>query len=174
MGNWQPFFWILGALLAIASLVMALARTPPNDAASNLSKWIDWVGLHRLATRLRSPAINRIVFRIGLISMGILLFNGGLGVGMWWTAGTNISVSAEEIDKPKMQQLAQDQKQMSAIQSDLRSAINTKEIAEQQSTEAQKTIVGIKNAPIQSLPSDITKITDLNRQLETLRAQSDY
>lgn len=35
----QIFFSILAAFVGIASLIMALARTPPEDAASNLSKW---------------------------------------------------------------------------------------------------------------------------------------
>src|SRR5271170_6055605 len=170
MGSWQPFFWILGALLAIAGLVMALARTPPNDAVSNLSKWIDWVGLHRLATNLRSPSIDRRVFRLGLISMGILLFIGGVGIGMWWTAGTNISIS-EEIARAKTQQSADDQKQMATIQSDLRTAMAGQEVADRQLAEAQKTISEIRNLPSRSLPSDTATIADLNNKLGILRAQ---
>jgi len=53
MSGWQAFFWVLGPLLAIASLVMALARTPPKDAISNLPKWAEWAGLHRIPAWLR-------------------------------------------------------------------------------------------------------------------------
>jgi len=62
----QVFFWILGASIAFASLVMALARTPPQDAISNIAKWTDWVGFHHIAWRLRDKGIVDNIFRSAL------------------------------------------------------------------------------------------------------------
>jgi hypothetical protein len=63
---------------------MLFGRTGPTEAASNLSKWIEQTGLHRLATLLRSPTVARRVFRVAAAIMAVLLFIGGIGVGKWW------------------------------------------------------------------------------------------
>jgi hypothetical protein len=66
-----------------AGLVMALARTPPNEAASNLSKWLEWIGFHHIPRWLRDRAADRWVLRYGLVMMAILFFVGGIGFDNW-------------------------------------------------------------------------------------------
>ena len=77
-----PGVWLF--ITSIVGLVMLFGRTGPAEAASNLSKWIEKTGLHRLAATLRSPSVARRLFRAATISMGVLLFIGGVGVGRWW------------------------------------------------------------------------------------------
>jgi hypothetical protein len=64
--SWRAFFWILGALLGLASLIMALARTPPNDAMSNLAKWAEWVGIHHVPLWLRDRRADQVAVRWAL------------------------------------------------------------------------------------------------------------
>jgi transcriptional regulator with XRE-family HTH domain len=95
-------FAIWGCLTGTVGVVMALARTGPDEAVSNLSKWIEKVGLHRLAFRLRSPVTDRRVFRAGLIAMATLLFIGGVGVGMWLnSSGLTAPPTPGELDRTK-------------------------------------------------------------------------
>jgi hypothetical protein len=87
MGGWQAFFWITGALLALASLVMALARTPPTDAISNLSKWAEWLGIRDIPSWLRDRRADRWA---GDIAILVVI----LGVGLYaWLSEQNWSSS---------------------------------------------------------------------------------
>jgi hypothetical protein len=38
---------------------MTLARTPPTDAISNLSKWAEWIGIRKIPDWLRSRSIDK-------------------------------------------------------------------------------------------------------------------
>jgi hypothetical protein len=64
-------------------LLMALARTPPDEAASNLSRWLEWTGLRHIPGWLKDRAADRWVFRYGLGMMGVLLFLGGMLFDNW-------------------------------------------------------------------------------------------
>jgi hypothetical protein len=97
MSRFAIAFAVWAALTSTVGVVMALARTGPDEAKSNLSKWIEKFGLRWLAARLRSPLIDQRVFRAGLFAMGVLLFIGGLGVGTWWAAGTAYSLPKSPI-----------------------------------------------------------------------------
>jgi hypothetical protein len=76
--------WFVAA--PVAGLLMALARTGPHEAISNLSKWAEWAGIHKIPGWLRSPAVDRWVFGIGASVIVILLFLGGLSVNLWFNA----------------------------------------------------------------------------------------
>ncbi len=76
MGSLQIFFWIFGALLGIAALLMAFARTPPDDAISNLSKWAKWAGIHHVPTWLRNRAADITVIRWAYILSAIMIAGG--------------------------------------------------------------------------------------------------
>jgi hypothetical protein len=63
MGGRQLFFAICALLIAIASFVMNLARTPPDIAFSNLSLWAERIGLHHIPGWLRDPKADEVAFR---------------------------------------------------------------------------------------------------------------
>jgi hypothetical protein len=78
--GWQFFFWILAAVLAFAGFVMSLARTPPEDAISNLSLWAEWCGIHRIPPWLRDRHADDVAFRwarLATITTIILIVSGG-------------------------------------------------------------------------------------------------
>lgn len=79
MGGWQAFFWVLGALFALANLIMALARTPPHDAMSNLAKWADWVGIHHIPLWLRDRRADQVAYRWARAA-AIIVAVGAVGV----------------------------------------------------------------------------------------------
>jgi hypothetical protein len=93
-----PGVWVF--VTGLVGLVMVFARTGPDEAASNLSKWIEKTGLHRVATRLRSPSVDRRVFRGAAIAMAMLLFIGGMGVGQWLNAAAPTLPVARPPKKP--------------------------------------------------------------------------
>jgi hypothetical protein len=84
MSGWQIFFAIVGLSVTLAGLIMALARTPPNDAISNLSEWVQWAGLHHIPIWLRDRTADDIAFRWARISFFALLLIGlGGGYHFW-------------------------------------------------------------------------------------------
>jgi hypothetical protein len=87
MGS-QFFFWILAAVLAFGSLVMNLARTPPEIAISNLSLWVEWCGIRRIPPWLRDRHADDVAFRwprIATITSIILMV---LGAYLAWAPHT--------------------------------------------------------------------------------------
>ena len=85
MGGWQAFFWVLGALVALANLIMALARTPPNDAMSNLAQWAEWVEnliIFRCGCAIEGP--NQVAYRWAMATAVIVAFAAMGGYG-WLT-----------------------------------------------------------------------------------------
>jgi hypothetical protein len=74
---------IWAAVTGTVSLLMAFARTPPGEAASNLSKWLEWLGVRHIPSWLRTRAADRWVLRYGALMVAILLFLGGMGLDSW-------------------------------------------------------------------------------------------
>ena len=58
---------------------------PPEDAKSNLSKWIEWVGISRIPSWLQARSVDQAAYRWAkaglffLVSLGI-----GFICGLWW------------------------------------------------------------------------------------------
>jgi hypothetical protein len=73
--------WIF--LTGLIGLIMLFARTGPDDATSNLSKWITWVGIHRIPGWLRSRVADKWALTIGtLLTTTFLLFL-GMSIQRW-------------------------------------------------------------------------------------------
>ena len=62
---------------------MAFARTGPDEAVSNLSKWLERGGLHRIPGWLRARVIDKWAIRGAMLAMAVLLFVGGIGFDSW-------------------------------------------------------------------------------------------
>ena len=56
--------FILG-VVAVLGLLMALARTPPDHAKTNLTLWIEAIGFHRIPAWLRSFEADKWARRVG-------------------------------------------------------------------------------------------------------------
>jgi hypothetical protein len=54
-------------------LVMLFARTGPDEAVSNLSKWANKLGFHRISAWLRTRRADQLVFHWSLVAMGALI-----------------------------------------------------------------------------------------------------
>ena len=61
--------WLWGGLWAVATtlvgLVMFAAQIGPDEARSNLSKWVEKAGIHSIPRWLRSRKADRFVLRWG-------------------------------------------------------------------------------------------------------------
>jgi hypothetical protein len=79
-------FAIWAALTGTVGAVMALARTPPDDAVSNLSKWAVWAGLHHVPEWLRNRRADDIAYRWASISLVVLIIVGVLGASYYFLA----------------------------------------------------------------------------------------
>jgi hypothetical protein len=85
MSGFALVFAVWSALAAAAGVIMALARTSPTEARSNLSKWIEWAGIHQIPTWLQARSADQMVFRWATIAMAFLLALGiGFGFGALW------------------------------------------------------------------------------------------
>jgi hypothetical protein len=62
---------------------MAFARTGPDEAVSNLSKWLEKAGIHRIPQWLRERSVDRWVLWYGSWVMAGLLFVGGMVFQNW-------------------------------------------------------------------------------------------
>jgi hypothetical protein len=78
-----PAIAIWAALIGTAGLLMAFARTGPDEAVSNLSRWVEYIGFHRIPAWLRARNADRWAYRGGMLAMAILLFVGGMGFDGW-------------------------------------------------------------------------------------------
>jgi hypothetical protein len=58
MSGAQIFFAIAGVMIALASLIMRLASTPPKTAASNLSEWATTLKLRKLALLISAKRVD--------------------------------------------------------------------------------------------------------------------
>lgn len=78
MSGLQIFFTVLAILVAVASFVINLARTPPDVAVSNLSRWAETMGIHDVPAWLRRQKADEIAYRwarrvlIVLVAIGII------------------------------------------------------------------------------------------------------
>jgi hypothetical protein len=80
MGTALP---IWGAIIATVALIMAFARTGPEEAKSKLSEWAAAFRLDRLASWLAAHALDQRVLRYGQWAMLVLLFIGGMLFESW-------------------------------------------------------------------------------------------
>jgi hypothetical protein len=72
------------ALTGLVSVIMALARTSPDDAVSNLSKWAKRAGLHDIPQWLRNQRADEIAYHWAKISLIVLITIGALGGGAYF------------------------------------------------------------------------------------------
>jgi uncharacterized membrane protein YedE/YeeE len=77
------FLAIYGPIIATVALVMAFARTGPEEARSRLSEWADLFGLKKAAAWLRAHTLDRQVLQYLTWVMGALIFIGGAAFGLW-------------------------------------------------------------------------------------------
>jgi hypothetical protein len=82
------FFAIWSALVGTTALVMAFARTGPDEARSKLSEWAEFFGFKSAADWLRRHALDRRVLRYGRWLMIALLFSGGMIFQAWLAASS--------------------------------------------------------------------------------------
>jgi len=75
---------IWAAVTGTLGAVMAFARTGSDEAVSNLSKWLEKAGIHRIPQWLRERSVDRWVLRYGSSVMVGLLFVGGMVFQSWW------------------------------------------------------------------------------------------
>ncbi len=97
-------------LVALAGLVMAFARTGPSEAASNLSRWIEWCGGHRISAWLKAGSADRWLYRSGMVAMAVLLFVGGMGLQSWIIRGDPIPTPNSIAGTGSQRRLSDDQK----------------------------------------------------------------
>ena len=83
MSGWQVFFALVSIFIGCASLIMAFARTSPEDASSNLSKWVDKLGFRKLAAWIRDRKSVYLVYRWARIALIIAVALAALGVGAY-------------------------------------------------------------------------------------------
>jgi hypothetical protein len=66
---------VIASIIGLLSLVMALGRTPPEDARTNLLRWVEFVGIHRIPewvkTRRADVAFRRFTTIASVISVAI-------------------------------------------------------------------------------------------------------
>ena len=80
MSSLAIIFAAWGALGVLAAIVMALARTGPDEARSNLSKWAETFGIPEVPSWLRMRSADRLAFRGAATAMVLLV---GLAAGFW-------------------------------------------------------------------------------------------
>jgi hypothetical protein len=76
-------FAIWAALMSGFAALMAIVRTNPDEIRSNISKYLEWAGIHRIPDWLRSSRADQLVFRWSAIAIGILLFFGVLSATIY-------------------------------------------------------------------------------------------
>ncbi len=75
----------LGAGIGTAiGVIMAFARTPPADAKTNLSKWIEFAGIHHIPIWVRSPIVSRVVIGFCTALTGVMVFMMGAFFTDWY------------------------------------------------------------------------------------------
>jgi hypothetical protein len=72
-----------GVLIGTVSLVMAFARTGPDEARSKLAAWAEFFGLKEIAAFLVKHSLDPAVIRYGKWMLGVLLFVGGVLFHGW-------------------------------------------------------------------------------------------
>jgi hypothetical protein len=77
------FLATYGPIIATVALVMAFARTGPEEARSKLSEWADLFGLTKASRWLSEHTLDRQVLRCLAWVMGGLIFIGGTAFGFW-------------------------------------------------------------------------------------------
>ena len=58
---------IIGGIIAFIGMVMAFARTSPDDAKTNLARWMEAIGFHRIPKWLGSFDFEKWASRAGVI-----------------------------------------------------------------------------------------------------------
>jgi hypothetical protein len=74
---------IWGAIIGTVGLVMAFARTGPDEARNKLAEWAEVLRLQRLAAFLSRHSLSERVLRYGKWIMVTLLFVGGMLFHSW-------------------------------------------------------------------------------------------
>jgi hypothetical protein len=92
------FLPIYGLLIATVALVMAFARTGPDEAKSKLSEWAEFFGLMAASRWLARHALDRRVLKYGAGIMFVLVFVGGIAVGMWIQSKQSQDVAADQLE----------------------------------------------------------------------------
>jgi|SRR5580704_10210480 hypothetical protein len=69
-------FAIWGTLTSTVGVLMAIVRTNPEEIRSNISKYLEWAGIHRIPECLRSRSADNLVYKWLAIAMIVLLFVG--------------------------------------------------------------------------------------------------
>jgi hypothetical protein len=77
------YFTIWSTVAGTVGLVMAFARTGPDEARSKLAEWADYFGLKRLAAKLAKYSLDVKVIRYGNWAIAVLLFVGGMLFHAW-------------------------------------------------------------------------------------------
>jgi hypothetical protein len=68
--------------IPLLALLMAVIKTNPDEIRSNISKYLEWAGVHRIPEWLRSRGADQLVFRWAAVSMAFLITIGvGFGLG---------------------------------------------------------------------------------------------
>jgi hypothetical protein len=80
------YFTIWSTVAGTVGLVMAFARTGPDEARSKLAEWAEFLRLNRLAGFLNRYALDSRVLRYGKWAMVGLLFGGGMIFQGWLNA----------------------------------------------------------------------------------------
>jgi hypothetical protein len=62
MPSFLTMLTIWGALMASFGALMAIVRTNPDEIRSNISKYLEWVGIHRIPESLQSRRADQFVF----------------------------------------------------------------------------------------------------------------
>jgi hypothetical protein len=82
---------IWAAITSTLGLLTAFARTAPDEAYSNLTKWLGTVRFHRAQQWLKDRAVDRLVLRYGRWVMIVLLFSGGMIFQDWLSQGHQLN-----------------------------------------------------------------------------------
>src|SRR5271166_5951195 len=93
MSGVQWAFAVWAAFIGSVGALMAIARTSPEDAFSNLSKWAERFGVHHIPNWLRDRRIDDVVFRWSRYAFVVLINTGLVGFFAWqWAGGTYTTI----------------------------------------------------------------------------------
>ena len=80
--NFIMLLAIWGALISGFGALMAIVKTNPDEIRSNISKYLEWAGIHTIPVWLQSRRVDKLVFCWSLVMMiSITLIFIGFGIG---------------------------------------------------------------------------------------------
>lgn len=100
MPNFITMLAIWAALMSGFAALMAIVRTNPDEIRSNISKYLEWAGIHRIPGWLRSSKADQLVFRWSAIVIVVLLFFGVLGGTIYLITGPKLFVATAPMPAP--------------------------------------------------------------------------